>query len=258
MAFGKVSKQDLIDAGLDPDKFNELIGKSVTKDELESLKTTLTTSITQTLKDELAAMETRLRTPVNNNDDNNNNDDKNRQKTQAELEEEQNNEFLTNPTGFIRKQNQALAAGTIVELKKIARDNAWREASRTLKGFGNAEIRKEIEEEWKKYTPQILAQNNADPADMLVKIHNMVMGAHLEEIQQDTNKREGKYNMVQGGGGSSGPGGTMSDSTDDKKKISDVDHKQAVKYGMTDEEWLKQQTDMEKEQEERMAGKGAN
>ena len=251
MAFGKISKQDLIDAGLDPDKLSEFQSKGVTKDDLTAmstaLETKLTTTVTDLIKNSFSELEGKLRTPVKreeNNNNNNNNDERPDEQT----------EFLTDPVNFINKKSGAVYGAAAIELKKMTRDLAWKEGLRTLKGMGNSVLRVEIEEEWKKYPPEKMAQFGTDPSLCLQQIHDMILGKHHDEIMQDTNKKDGKFNLVHSGAGASagntGPVGNINNN-DGKPVLTDIEKAQARRFNMTDEEWIKQGEDMEKEEEDR-------
>ncbi len=250
MAFGKISKQDLVDAGLDPDKIKEYQEKGVTKDDLTTMKTelsaSLTTTVTDLIKNSFTDLETRLRTPVKKEegDNNNNNDDKPDEQTA----------FLTDPVDFINKKSGAVLGAAAIEFKKLSRDLAWKEGLRNLKGLGNSVLRAEIEEEWKKYPPEKMAQFNTDPSLCLQQLHDMILGKHHDDIVQDTNKKDGKFNLVHSGAGSgtgnTGPVGNTN--TDNNKPVlSEAEKVQARKFGMTDDEWIKQGEDMDKEEIER-------
>lgn len=254
MAFGKISKQDLIDAGLDPDKLKEFQDKGVTKDDLTTmstaLETKLTTTITDQIKNSFIELETKLRTPAKKEGEGNNDDNKN------DKPDEQT-EFLTDPVNFINKKSGAVYGAAAIELKKMTRDLAWKEGVRTLKGLSNSTLRAEIEEEWKKYPPEKMAQFGTDPSLCLQQIHDMILGKHHDEIMQDNNKKDGKFNLVHSGAGSgTGNTGVVNNNNTDNNKtvLTDAEKKMAQKFGMTDDEWIKQGEDMEKEEVDRKAG----
>ena len=251
MAFGKITKQDLVDAGLDPDKIKEYQEKGVTKDDLTAMSTALegklTTTVTDLIKNSFTELETKLRTPVKKEGDDNNNQNR-------EEKPDEQTEFLTDPVAFVNKKSGAVYGAAAIELKKMTRDLAWKEGLRTLKGMGNSTIKTEIEEEWKKYPPEKMAQFGTDPSLCLQQIHDMILGKHHDEIMQDNNKKDGKYNLVHSGAGSStGNTGVVNNtsSNDGKPVLTDAEKAQAKKFGMTDDEWIKQGEDMEKEEVDR-------
>lgn len=254
MAFGKVSKQDLIEAGLDPDKLAEFQAKGVTKDDLASLKTELATSVTDLIKAQFTELETKLKPqPVKVEGA----DDPNKKKTPEELAAEEQSEFYADPTGFVKKQVGGLGYQAAVEFKKLSRDLAFKEASKELPGFRNATLREEIQKEWEKYTPDIMARNNTDPSLLVKQVHDMIMGRHHDEIVQDRDKKDGKYNLVHGGSSGSSSGVVSSSSTvsgTPNNEITEQEKVLAKKFGMTEDEWKKQGEDMEKEQRERTPG----
>lgn len=247
MAFGKITKEDLIAAGLDPDKLATFQANGVTKADLEALKTEMATSLTNTVSDliktQFAELETKLKpTPVNKgNEGGEGGDDKPDEQT----------EFLTDPVNFVKRQTAGVATAAAIEFKKMSREMAWREGSRILKGMANDVLKKEIEEEWKKYPPEVMAKYNTDPVTCLQQIHDMVLGKHHEEIMHDTNKKEGKFNLVHSGTSSGVVNPSSSSSTGgdgNKAELSDAEKVIARKFGMTDEEWKKQGEDMEQEE----------
>lgn len=259
MAFGqKITKEDLVAAGLDPDKLSEFQKNGVTKTDLDTLKTELATSVTDLIKAQFTELETKLRTPVQQNTERHENSD-NHQKTAEEIEEERRTEFLTDPTTYITKQVQGVGAAAAIEFKRMSRDMAWRDLSRTLPCFKNETLKKEIEEEWKKYPPEKMAQYNTDPSLLLTQLHDMVLGKHYNEIEQDKDKKDGKYNLVHSGGGS---GNTVIDNVNSNTNrqepiVTPEIEAQAKKFEMTGKEWLDEQKEMAAEEVTRFVKVGA-
>jgi len=243
MAFGKVSKEDLIAAGLDPDELKTSIKAmkdgSATKEDLTNVTNALTA-----IQESFKTLEGKL-----------NAQPPKKEETQVTEEKpDEQTEFLTNPVDFINKKSGAVYGAAAIELKKMTRDLAWKEGLRNLKGMGNSTLRAEIEEEWKKYPPEKMAQFGTDPSLCLQQIHDMILGKHHDEIMQDANKKDGKFNLVHSGAGSStGNTGAVnnSSSNDGKPVLSEAEKAQARKFGMTEEEWIKQGEDMDKEETER-------
>ena len=247
MAFGKVSKEDLIAAGLDPDELKTSIKAmkdgSATKEDLTNVTNALTA-----IQESFKTLEGKLTANTNKNT---NDDDKNKN---IEEKPDEQTEFLTDPVAFVNKKSGAVYGAAAIEFKKMSRDMAWKEGLRTLKGMGNSTIKTEIEEEWKKYPPEKMAQFGTDPSLCLQQIHDMILGKHHDEIMQDNNKKDGKYNLVHSGAGSStGNTGVVNNtsSNDGKPVLTDAEKAQAKKFGMTDDEWIKQGEDMEKEEVDR-------
>lgn len=250
MAFGKkLEKQDLIDAGLDPDKLSGLIGTAVTKDQLDALKTELATANkTQfdEIKNSLAELTTKLTTKsVGDNKGTGGNGGNGNTETPEEIREREMLEFTSDPTGYIARKTGGSSAFAAVEAKKIARDIAYDEAVRTMPGFKNTAIRLEMEEEWKKYTPQGMVQTNTDPRDLVKRVYNMVMGSHMEDFERDKDKTDGKYNLVHSGGGG-GSNNTTSNRNNNngggtvkpEDQLTALEKEQATRFGMTAQEWL--------------------
>lgn len=264
MAFGKITKADLVEAGLDPDKFQDLLGKSVSKDDLATLKTELSTTVTELITNQFKELETKLTAKNTDGGNNgrsggNNQDGSNANNGDPNNQIDEPSEFLSDPTKFINRKVSTLGAQAAIEFKKMARDLAYDNAVARLQGFKNDNLKKEIDEEWNKYTPEVLARNNADPSKLINQVHDMVMGRHLHEIMADKDKKDGKYNFVSSSSdsGSGGPGGSSNNGSNNGKRILSADEqKQAKKFGMTDEEWIKSAEDSEKENNDRLASIG--
>lgn len=247
MAFGKVTKEDLVAAGLDPDEIKNSLKAvkdgSATKEDMTNVTNALTA-----IQDSFKALEGKLNAQP---------EKKVEQKTEEEKPDPQT-EFLTDPVAYVDKKTNNVVIAAAVEFKRMSRDLAWKELSRSLRGFNNSTIKAEIEEEWKKYPADRMAQTNTDPALCLQQIHDMILGKHHDEIVQDTNKKDGKFNLVHSGtGASSGNTGAVGSSGGqggNKSELTIAEKNMAKKFGMTDEEWVKQGEDMEKEEEERKAG----
>ena len=244
MAWGKgeLTAEDLKKAGLDPADLAELKANGVKKTDIETLKTelgtSLTTSMTELITNQFKELEGKLK-PVNNNNNNNNNNDN---------QVDENTEFLSDPAGFMNKKLNQSAAFTLVQATKMRMDLALDRAKSNLKGFKNTKLSDEILQEWNTYTPEVCAmwrdkdgKPNFDPDSMLKKVHDMVIGRHADEINHDTNKREGVYNLVASGSGGGGGGGVTSN--DEHKKtpeelMTDEDKAMAARYGMTPKQWV--------------------
>jgi hypothetical protein len=85
----------------------------------------------------------------------------------------------------------------------------------------------------------------------------MILGRHHDEIMQDNNKKDGKFNLVHSGtGAGAGNMGVVgnTNTNDSKSTLTDIEKQQANKFGMTEEEWIKQGKDMEKEEVDRRRG----
>lgn len=222
----KVTKQDLIDAGLDPDKFATLIGSSVTKDELntmkEALKTEVTASVTQIIKDELAGLEGRLKPQP----------DKKEPVNQNQPQELTAEDFLLDPVGSARRIANESASVVLAEQRKTQASTAFEKVLGN-KYMAIPAIKEEFETEWKKYpphaiaTPDILAQN----------IYNIVVGRHIEEIKQDTDRKEGKYNLVATGGNGRSALDSINTTEKPEELLTDEEKRQAKMFGLTDAEY---------------------
>jgi hypothetical protein len=241
MAFGnkKLEKQDLIDAGLDPDKLKEFQEKGVTKENLDALKTELTTTMSDLIKAQFTELETKLRTPVVNKKE----EDDDKEKP------DDFTDFTTDPVGFVNKKANNVAYATAVEIKKTTRSIAYNNALATLPGFRNAALRAEIDEEWKKYPADKMAQFNSDPEVLIKQLHDLVIGKHHDEIVQDRDKKDGKFNIVHAGGsgGSSILESINRNKSDEKPTLTDAEKKVAKAFGMTEDEYIQEGKNLEAE-----------
>jgi hypothetical protein len=117
----------------------------------------------------------------------------------------------------------------------VAADMAYNMARQRLPHFEKFEP--EIRELWNKYTPQQKGQ----PTELVENLYNLVRGRHLDEILTDSNKKEGKYNLVQSGGTTvmrqAGGEGKSANPEDD---LSARELEVAAKFGLTPKEWAEQ------------------
>jgi hypothetical protein len=249
MAWGELKKEDLVKAGLDPDSFKSMSDKIATaasKADVDEIKGTLTTT-QETLKN----LEATLRNlsagggqDSPRNQDQNNSD--NNQNNNSQNNRGQNNgpqgpvkidplEFMENPTDSVRRiMGEAITPLTLHSLN-IAAEMSYNMARQRLPHFEKFEP--EIKELWNKYTPG----QKQKPDELIENLYNLVRGRHMDEIMTDTNKKEGKYNMIQSGGSSivSRPGGE----TSGRKPEDDLTPKElevAARFGLTPKEWAEQ------------------
>ncbi len=255
MAWGKeLTKEDLIKAGLDPADLAELKANGVKKADLEALKTelgtSLTTSMTELITNQFKEMEGRLK-PVKQND----------QQQQQQDQVDEPTEFLTDPTAYINKKVGQAVGFAAINTTRMRMEMALERARNNYKGFKNTKLTEEILAEWNQYKPENMAGiKDFDPDKLLKKVHDMVIGAHAEEINHDTNKREGVYNLVASGSGGGG-GGNVTNNIDSSKKtpeelMTDEDKAMAARYGMTPKQWV--EADGEKYQKEDVVTVGGN
>lgn len=247
MAFGKITKEDLVAAGLDPDKLAEFQAKGVTKEMLDALEAKMTTTIADTIKTQFAELEGKLKPPTTTTTTTTNNSGGD---NKLPTPEEEMADYLANPTDYINRKTAMGHAATIIENKKLLRSLAYKNAINTLPGMKNAAIKEEVDKEWEKYTPELFARNNGDPEKVLEQVYHMIMGKHMDDITRDANKKDGKYNIIQGGGSSSSfTTSTSTSTTDDgKPKLTEAEKAVASKFGMSEDEWIKQEKDMNDEE----------
>ncbi|SRR6266496_373733 len=246
MAWNKeLTKEDLIKAGLDPADLAEMKANGVKKADLDAFKTEMTTSIMDSIKTQFTELETKLRSQPKTEDDN-----KDQKDTQDDA-----TEFLTDPTAYINKKVGQVVGYSAIQTTKMRMDLALDRAKSSLRGFKNQALTDEIMTEWSSYKPENMAMvKDFDPDKLLLKVHNMVMGNHIDDINRDTDKKDGKFNMVASGGGGGGVNQNFDITKKPEDQITDIEKKQATRYGMTAEEWVKQQKEMAEEENKSLTG----
>lgn len=243
MPWGELKKEDLIKAGLDPDAFkaaNEKIDKAASKDDVAELKSTLATT-QETLKNLEASLRT-ISTRGGGSEDGGEGGDNGGRKKEDPPPRGQGPvqidplEFMENPTEAVRKiMSEGLGPVTLHTLN-VAADMAYNMARQRLPHFDKFEP--EIKEMWNKYTPG----QKGKPDELIENIYNLVRGRHLDEILTDSNKKEGKYNLVQSGGSSviSRAGGGQDNAAKPEDLLSDKEKEVAARFGLTPKEWAEQ------------------
>jgi len=231
----ELTKEDLVKLGLDPDK-------AVTKEELTALETRVTQSMTDTIRNSFAELEGKLKPQAssqgdddrNNNNNNNNNDDRNNNNN--DRHELSPVDFMEDPVKHATDIANRSASAVLLSQMNMASDLAWDRATETLPGFRNDTLKAEIETEWKRYP----IANRTNPSQLLRNLHDMVMGRHQDEIMQDTAKKEGKFNIIQAGGGSSRQNTTELPQRKPEDSLTQDELRAAASFGMTAKEYADQ------------------
>jgi len=242
MPWGELKKEDLIKAGLDPDAFKTVSDKVATaasKDDITELKTALATT-----QDTLKNLENSLRTIVANKTEGGDgaivekrNQDDQSGKPQGGPQSLNIDpiQFMEDPQSAVRRiVSEGLGPITMHSLN-MAAEMAYNIARQRLPHFEKFEP--EIKELWNKYTPA----QKGKPDELIENLYNLVRGRHMDEILTDTNKRDGKYNLVQSGGTTvvGRPGGAGPE----RKPEDDLTAKEvevAARFGLTPAEWAAQ------------------
>lgn len=235
MAWGDIKKEDLIKAGLDPDQItimSEKLNKAASTDDVNELKGAVATT-----QNTLRELQNTLQTLAAQRNAEGGNEgrqptERHVQPNQAEPVKIDPLEFMEDPTSAVRKiMSEGITPITLHTLN-VAAEMSYNLARQKLPHFEKFEG--EIREIWNKYTPG----QKGKPDELIENIYNLVRGRHLDEIMTDTNKKEGKYNMIQPGGSTvvSAGGGSRKDDEDLTPKELEV----AGRFGMTPEEWKKQ------------------
>lgn len=247
MAWGDLKKEDLVKAGLDPDQFktvSEKIEKAASKDDITELKNALATT-----QETLKTLEASLRTvaaaggsPADSSR-HQNQDDQNGGRQQQQPQGGPQGpitidplEFMENPTAAVRRIMSEGVTPITLHTLNVAAEMSYNMAKQRLPHFERFEA--EIKELWQKYTPQ----QKGKPDELIENLYNLVRGRHLDEIMTDTNKKEGKYNLVQAGG-TSVIGRNAGGESGGRKPEDDLSPREleiAGRFDMTPEEWQKQ------------------
>jgi hypothetical protein len=222
MPWGELKLEDLKKAGVDPDKIKALEDKLNTvasKEDVDAQKTAL-----QSIQDSLRALtdKVNMAAPVGDKPPEVRND------PPPDPFNIDPVAFMEDPAGNIKRMVQTSVAGVQLHSLNVAADLAYNTAKASLPYFQVFE--KEIKEEWDRFTPVQKGQ----PQQLIENIYNLVKGRHLDEIMTDTNKKEGKYNIIQSGGTS-----LITPTTPNKKdEPLSADEQAAMrKFGMNEDEW---------------------
>ena len=240
--WGELKTDDLKNAGLDPDEFKKIsdkINTAATQDDITSLKNSLleTQNTLKELGNTLQTLSAARSNEGGNKDQGGggnrggNDDGGNRGPQPLKIDPL---EFMEDPQGSVRKLANEMLAPVTLHTLNVAADMAYNMARQRLSHFQTFET--EIKEIWNKYTPA----QKGKPDELIENIYNLVRGRHLDEIMTDTNKKEGKYNLVQSGGTSviGKPGGEQKGNLEDS--LTDREKEVAAKFGLTPKEWAEQ------------------
>lgn len=238
MAFGKVSKEDLIAMGLDPEK-------TVKKEDLDTFKTGITNDVNTNIQDSLKALETKLTASITdalaahkpNVEGNRNTDTPPTTEIPKDVDPMT---FMEDPMKHVKGEINKVGSALLMQNMAMAAENAYELLAGRLPGFQNEALKKEIDEEWAKYP----IQNRANPKMLLQNLHDMVVGRHSAEIAQDTAKKEGKYNLVHSGGTRALNTTTPPAPPKAEDTLSAAELAAAKNFGLTPEEYVAQKGGM--------------
>jgi len=244
MAWGELKKEDLIKAGLDPDSVAAMstkIDNAASKNDVDELKQSMATT-QNTLKELESTLRTLAATRVEGGEHNSGVERKDQGGTPPKGQggpQPINIDpltFMEDPQGAVRRiMGEAMGPVTMHSLS-LAADMAYNDARARLPNFHMFEP--EIKELWDKYGPA----QKGNAKELIENLYNLVRGRHVDEILTDTNKREGKYNLVQSGGtsvvGRSAGGGEQNRKPEDDLTAKEVEV--AARFGMTPAEWAAQ------------------
>ena len=137
---------------------------------------------------------------------------------------------MEDPVGNIKKLLQEVQAPVALHSMSVAADVAYDAAKRNLPYFDKFD--EEIKTIWNKYP----VQTKTNPRELIENIYLLVKGKHVDDIITDTNKKEGKYNLVQSGGTQVIRQANTPESKPEDS-LSQDELRQAAKFGMTPAEW---------------------
>lgn len=169
---------------------------------------------------------TELETSRGNNGNNNNNNNNNNQNEAPRWDEDAQAAFNHNIAPLVGE--------TLKTRADFVYETVTGRLERTEPLFQNATIRKEFDEMLKKSTLQAQATK-----EFVQNCFDVVVGRHIGEIRRDTMAGKGDFFVESGrnaGGGGSNNNNNRVDST---KILSDEEKKEAAKFGLTEEQWLK-------------------
>ena len=242
MAWGDVKKEDLVKLGLDPDKIAAMdakLTKAATTDDVNEIKSAVTTT-QNTLRELQNTLQTLAAKGGEHKEGDNGGQSTERKDGQQGGTPGPLNidplQFMEDPTGSVRRlMSESLTPVTLHTLN-VAAEMSYNMARQRLPHFERFEP--EIKELWQKYTPT----QKTKPDELIENLYNLVRGRHLDEIMTDTNKKEGKYNLVQSGGSSiiSRPGGEGGSGRKPEDDLTPKELEVAARFGLTPEEWAKQ------------------
>src|SRR5467141_2704663 len=236
MAWNKVTKEELKEAGLDVDAFTVAMGKTAKIDELEMTLKAVKESVDgfSVIKDSLASLENKLKELKpstsggsgggNGNNNQGNNEGNNEGNSTEELD------WVLEP----EKATQATISKMVTPLVNATADMRAHMhytgfAATNPKGF--RKYGKEIKELWDKQ-PLVAKQN----PEVIANCYKVVIANHIDEISKG-----GESFFVETGGSSSAAGGG---SGEPKKKAVDVLNKDQLdlctKWGVDPEDYLKE------------------
>lgn len=234
MAWGDIKKEDLVKLGLDPDQvkaMSDKLEKAATTDDVNEIKGAVATT-QNTLRELQNTLQTLAAKGNESGNEGKQPTERHGQPGMPEPVKIDPLEFMEDPAANVRRiLSEGLTPLTLHSLG-LAADMAYNQARNRLPHFEKFEP--EIRELWNKYTPQ----QKGKPDELIENLYNLVRGRHLDDILTDTNKKDGKYNLVQSGGTSvvAAPGGNRKQEEDLTPKELEV----AARFGMTPEEWVKQ------------------
>lgn len=196
--FRETTKEDLKKLGLDTDELNTKLAKLDSLPSEDSIVTKVQASMNELITNQFKEMENRLRggQRTENNNNNNNNENNNNNNNNENDNAVSAVEFLDDPVKFSKRIATEATQDIRLHSVKLAADMAYQQAQNTMPHFAISAIADEIKTEWDKYPPQL----KTNPEALIKNLYSMVIGRHIDEIRTDTNKKEGKYNLIQGGG----------------------------------------------------------
>ena len=221
--FPNKSEQELLEMVKSFDTIKEKAAK------VDTLEANLSTAT-----GEVADLKTRLQNlergrSTNNNNNNNNNSNNNGEVVNDNGERP---DWGVDADAAFNDRARPIVALTLTNTAEIILDSVERDLRQSDPLYNTLE--KEFKEELKKAPLQARAQK-----EFVLNCYNVVWGRHRHEILRDQAARTGTY-FVETGRNQNTNHSTNNNSQNDTSKIlSEQEKKEAAKFGLTDEQWLK-------------------
>lgn len=234
MAFGKVTVEDLKNAGLDPEALNASIQAikdgSASKEDVTKVNealTTMQTNFTDFTTKFNEFMEKATPKPSNNNG---NDGDPKPDGTIDPIE------FMSDPTkgvkAIVGKETEILRLQNL----KLYSDMAYDNARRNTVDFPLFDrFKADIDKQW----DAVDIRFKTTPAKLIENIYKIVVAEHLSELTTEALKNNGRFNVVAGGGSGQGKQSNTPVKTA-AEQLTAEELKVAANMKMTPEEYLKE------------------
>ena len=235
MAFGKVTVEDLKNAGLDPEELKTSIAAikdgSATKEDLTKVNEALT--VMQTGFTDFTTKFNEFMERVGKSAEPKPNGGEGDPKPDGNIDPI---EFMSDPTkgvkAIVGKETEILRLQNL----KLYSDMAYDNARRNTVDFPLFDrFKADIDKQW----DAVDIRFKTTPAKLIENIYKIVVADHLSELTTEALKNNGRFNVVAGGGGGNGkPSNTPTKTAAEQLTAEEL--KVAANMKMTPEEYLKE------------------